>query len=123
LSLVVLKQAGAASIAALNILLLLWAVIAYSRRQPLPDIYYKLLPISAAMVGATWLLGMGFLAMGLKAHFMHILYGTLVGLGALGQFAVRKHTATGRRFANRQLVHAFLALFCLLLTARAWMQA
>ena len=103
--------------------MLVLAVIAYSRRQPLPDIYYRLLPISAAIAGATWLLGMSFLVMGLKAHFMHILYGTLVGLGALGQFLVRRHTATGQRFANRQLVHAFLALFCMLLTVRAWMQA
>lgn len=123
MDLVVFKQVGATSIAAINFLLFLWAVIAYSRRKPLPEIYYRLLPISAAMAGATWILGMSFLVMGLKAEFMHILYGTLVGLGALGQFMVRKHTVAGQRFANRQLVHAFLALFCLLLTARAWMQA
>lgn len=108
---------------AINLGLLVWALGAYSRRRAMPDIYYSVLLASPAVAAVLLAIGLWFYAGGTRPPGMHIFYGSLSGLGAVGQLAVGRRTALGHRYRARPIVHGFLALFVALLAARAWMAA
>jgi hypothetical protein len=116
-----LKVAGAAVLAGLNLTLLVWAFGTHLKRRPLSDGYYKLLPFSPLVAAVLVALGLSFLARGWQVVGMHIFYATMISLGAVGQFLVRRNTKAGHVYRARPAVHGFLALFVMLLTVRAWM--
>jgi hypothetical protein len=121
--LLVIKQIGAALLALVNLILLGWAVGGARRRAVLPDRYLSLLRVSAGLGGLMLLLGLLFLSLTYRAHLMHYMYGSLVGLGALAQFLLSCPSALGERMRNRGWIHAFLALLIALLAMRSWMSA
>lgn len=116
-----MKQLGVIALAAVNLVLLVWAVVAARQRRAMPAGYYRVLPVSIAI--ALFQLGVGafFVLQGRIPHLQHLLYGGLVGVGALLQFLLRPGSSTGQRYRNRPLVHAVLALFVALVGIRSWM--
>ncbi len=117
------KQTGAVLLITLNLTLLTLAFRAYRQKASLPDAYYRVLPISAAVGAAVFLTGLSFLLRGLVPHGMHVFYGVMVLLGVTAQAALRHRTALGQRYRAKPLVHLFVALFVMLLTLRSWMAA
>ncbi len=116
-----IKQFFVIALAAVNLALLVWALLAARQRRILPAGYYRLVPASIA-IGAVQLgIGAFFLIQGRQPHLQHLLYGGLVGVGALLQFLLRPGTALGERYRNRPLVHGVLALFVALVGIRSWM--
>lgn len=118
-----LKRGGAIVLIAINLVLLVWAIRAYRRKFTLADGYFKLLPFSPAVAVVQLILGVSFYASGVRPPLMHIFYGVLIGLGATGQVLVGPRTGLGQKYRAKPLVHAFLALFVALLSARSWMAA
>ncbi|MFZ5824239.1 MAG: hypothetical protein ACOY94_07925 [Bacillota bacterium] len=121
MNLVLVKQSGVIALAAINATLIAWALITHRKRGSLPDGYYKLLPASTGIAAIQVLTGLYFLLEGRQVHLMHIFYGTLVAIGAILQYQVRKGTAAGHKYRNKPLIHAAVALFVALLAARSWM--
>lgn len=118
-----IKQIGASLLAVINLVLLGWAFRGARQRAVLPDRYLQLLRLSAGIGAAMLLLGLFFLSLTYRAHLMHYMYGSLVGLGALGQYLLARPSALGERMRNRGWVHGFLALLIALLAIRSWMAA
>ena len=110
-------------LAAANLTLLVWAVMAYRRREPLPRAYFRMLPISPVIAAVLLAVGLWFFTGGMRPPGMHIFYGSVVGLGAVGQMVLGSRTQLGHRYRARPVVHGFLALFVGLLAVRAWMAA
>lgn len=121
MNLLLFKDAGVIVLGAVNLALLVWAVVTYRQKRSLPEGYYRLLPISSLVAAFQVAMGLYFVLAGRQAHLMHIFYGTLVGTGALLQYLVRPGTATGQKYKAKPLIHAFLALFVALLAVRSWM--
>lgn len=118
-----LKEMGATLLVALNAILLIWAAVAYRRRQSMADAYYGLLAASPVIAAFQVLMGLTYITQGMRAPGMHIFYGCLISAGALAQVVLGRRTAVGHRYRARPLVHLFVALFVGLLSARAWMAA
>ncbi|HLO01664.1 MAG TPA: hypothetical protein VK191_00915 [Symbiobacteriaceae bacterium] len=123
MDLLLIKQIGASLLAVINLVLLGWAFRGARQRAVLPDRYLQLLRLSAGIGAAMLLLGLFFLSLTYRAHLMHYMYGSLVGLGALGQYLLARPSALGERMRNRGWVHGFLALLIALLAIRSWMAA
>lgn len=119
--LLLVKQALAVGVVALNAGLLVWAIGTFRRKGPLPEGYYRWLRISPLVAITLPLLGLFFLGRGTQVEVMHIFYGVLVTLGIAAQFLLSSRRAVAQKYRTRPLVHAFLALFVMLLTARSWM--
>lgn len=118
-----LKEYSALLLGAINLVLLVWTVRAYRRKVSLPALYYRLLPVSAGLAAILVGVGLWFLLRGLQPDIMHIFYGCLVSLGVIGQSVLASRLAVAHRYRSKPLVHAFLALFVMLLTARAYMSS
>lgn len=118
-----LKRGGAILLVALNLGLLVLALLAYRRRQALSDGYYRLLTWSPVVAAVQLTLGITVFTRGMRPDVMHIFYGALVGTGALLQGLLGRRTNLGHRYRARPAVHLFLALFVALLSARSWMAA
>lgn len=121
MNLVLLKQAGAIALVAMNAALLIWTLVTHRTRRVLPAGYYRLLPFSSGVAAFQVAMGLFFLAQGRQVHLMHLFYGTLVATGAILQALMRPTTATGQKYRGKPLIHAALALFVALLAARSWM--
>lgn len=115
------KQAFAIGVIVINAVLLIWAIGTFRRKGPLPEGYYRWLRMSPLVAIALPLLGLFFLGGGAQVEVMHIFYGVLVTLGIAAQYLLASRRAVAQTYRTRPLVHAFLALFVLLLTARSWM--
>lgn len=116
-----LKRSGAMLLAGVNLVLLVWAFAAHFRRSALSDAFYKWLPFSPLVALVQVGLGLSFLARGWQVVGMHIFYGSMIGVGALAQFLLRRNTKAGHTYRARPAVYGFLSLFVMLLTIRAWM--
>lgn len=116
-----MKQIGVLALAAVNLVLLVMAVVAARQRRPVPAVYYKVLPASLAIALLQLSVGVYFVLEGQQPHLQHVLYGILVGVGGTLQFLLRPGSASGQRYRNRPLVHAVLALFVVLVGLRSWM--
>lgn len=124
LAAVMAKQFGASILGFINLVLVIWAVMQYRRRQSVTESFYKLWP--ASILVSVFQVGLGLwfvLAQGKVAEKQHLLYGILVGVGAIAQVFLLPNLPLGRRYRGKPLVYAFWALFVLLLTARSWMSA
>lgn len=117
-----LKEAGAAALAVANLILLGIAVVAYRGRRSLPQSYFQLVPLSAAVAVYQVGLGITFVLFGKRPPLMHVFYGILVGLFAVGQ-GVLRWTPLGQRYRGKPIVHGFFALVIMLLSIRSWMSA
>lgn len=117
------KRGGAILLATVNIGLLVWAIRAYRQKVTLPSGYFKLLPLSPVVAAMQLILGISFVGAVVQLPIMHIFYGVLVSLGAIAQTLLGLRTGLAERYKAKPLVHAFIALFVALLTARAWMAA
>ncbi|MFO7273491.1 MAG: hypothetical protein LOD90_11155 [Symbiobacteriaceae bacterium] len=115
------KQFFVVALAAVNLVLLVWALIAHRQRRALPDGYYRLLPVSAAIALAQVGIGIFFVIQGRIPYWQHVLYGTLVGLGGILQLSLLPGTRAGQQYRSRPLVLAILALFVALVAIRSWM--
>lgn len=115
------KQAGVLALAAVNLVLLVWAVLTHRQRRSLPEGYYRLLPVSIGIAAFQLSVGLFFIIQGRQPHLQHLVYGGLVGVGAILQILVRPGSAVGQRYRNKPLVHAVLALFVALVGIRSWM--
>lgn len=118
-----LKEYSALLLGAMNLALLGWAVMAYRRKERLPVLYYRILPVSAGLAAILVAVGLWFMWRGLQPDIMHIFYGTLVSLGVIGQAVLASRTAAAQKYRAKPLIHAFLALFVFLLTVRAYMSS
>ncbi|BAD39391.1 hypothetical protein [Symbiobacterium thermophilum] len=115
------KQFFVIALATVNLVLLIWALLAHRQRRVLPAGYYRLLPASAAIGLVQVSIGMFFLIQGRIPYWQHVLYGALVGVGAVLQFVLLPGTPAGQQYRNRPLVHAAVALFVALVGIRSWM--
>lgn len=115
-----LKEAGAAALAVTNLILLGIAVAAYRGRRSLPQVYFQVVPLSTAVAVYQVGLGITFVLMGLRPPLMHVFYGILVGISALGQ-GVLRWTPLGQRYRGKPMTHAFFAMVIMLLSIRSWM--
>lgn len=117
------KHAAATLLMAVNLGLLVWSFVLHRQRRPVPAGYFRLLVISA--VAGLFLVGVGvyFLLQGWFPLNLHLLYGTLAGVGALLQLAVHPRSGAGKAYRLQPLVHAALALFVGLVALRSWMSA
>lgn len=117
------KHAAATLLMVINAGLLIWSLLMLRRKRPMPAAYYRLLLVSA--VAGLFLVGAGvyFLLRGWFPLNRHLLYGTLVGVGALLQLAVQPRSAAGRKYSAQPYVHAALALFVGLVALRSWMSS
>ncbi|MFZ5814882.1 MAG: hypothetical protein ACOY93_06220 [Bacillota bacterium] len=116
-----LKVTGVFVLAAINLRLLWFGVVAYRQKGPLPEEYYRVLPASTAVALFQVGIGLFFLLTGRRVEWMHLLYGILVGAGAILQMVLRSTTAAGQQYRGKPLVHAALALFVALLAIRSWL--
>jgi len=116
-----IKQFFVIALAAVNAALLAWALHTHRQRRALPAGYYRLVPVSAAIGIVQLGIGMFFLIQGRQPYLQHVLYGTLVGIGAVLQLVLLPGTPAGQQYRGRPLVHAVLALFVALVGIRSWM--
>jgi hypothetical protein len=123
MSLFVIKKVGALLLGLINLALLAWAGRSAQQRAVLPDGYYRLLRFSVGIGAFQVGMGLFFLTQTYRAPGMHYLYGSLVGVGVLGQFLLGRQSALAERMRNRGWVHAFIALLITALAVRSWMSA
>lgn len=118
-----LKRGTALVLGTLNLTLLVMAARAYRLRLPMPPGYYRLVPLSTLTAALLLAMGLTFLTQGRLVPGMHIFYGAAIVTGVAAQGALALQPNLRQRYMARQVIHGFLALFVLLLTARAWMVA
>jgi len=115
------KRLFVISLAAVNLVLLIWAVLTHRQRRVLPAGYYRLVPVSVAIGFLQLAIGGFFLIQGRQPYLQHLIYGGLVELGVVLQLLLRAGTRAGEQYRNKPLVHAALDLFVALVGLRSWM--
>lgn len=123
MSILTVKVLGVTVLALTNLALLIQAGLAYRHKRSLGEGYYRLLVISPVVGAIQVIMGFVFLAMTYRAPAMHIFYGGLVAVGALAQAGLHLRFEAGQLYRGKPLIHAFLALFVLLLSLRSYMAA
>lgn len=118
-----LKRTGAVALGIVNLALLVWALAAHRRKQPLPNGYYTLQAVSVLLAGVQVGAGVTLVLQGLTVTGRHLFYGIVVGAAALGQVGLGRRMALGQRYRGRPLVFAFAALVVLLAAVRSWLTA
>lgn len=111
-----IKEATALALSAGYLLFALGAALRHFRRRSLNPLLYVMMNALRILALLQVMLGVVLWLQGFRSPFMHILYGVLVGLAVIGQWALQRS-----RTGGTPLQHAAVGLVISLLTARAWM--
>jgi hypothetical protein len=123
LNLYALKQVGASLLMLVNLLLVIWAFLAYRQKQTLSEGFYRLQRLSPTIAFFLVVMGLFFVSQGRALPGRHLFYGIVVVVGIIGQLLLSRGTAWGQKYRAKPMIYGVLALFVLAGAARSWLSA
>jgi len=122
LDLLLVKKIGASALIAVNLCLLVWAILVYRRKKSMPWGYLQWLSASPAVAAFQVFMGVYLWLTSYRPPGMHVFYGMIIGIAATAQ-GVLAWTPLRHKYRAKPVIYGFLNLVVALVAIRPWMTA